>query len=116
MCPEFAKKLYNRGKDEFAAVNLDKAPTAFDECGYIHLTEDDEGNEDESEVPFPSGLFDSASAMFSDYGFLPPHLRGMNIEVVVASEEEALAKTCFASAHAIVYAASVASLAFALLQ
>lgn len=38
LCPEFAKKMYNRGKDEFATVDLDKAPEAFDECGYIHLT------------------------------------------------------------------------------
>lgn len=38
VCPEFAKLLYSRGKEEFKDIDLDKKTEAFDDCGYFHLT------------------------------------------------------------------------------
>ena len=90
---------------------------AFDDCGYFHLTaEADDNGDDPEEEPFASDLFESAQAMFSDYGFLPPLLRGLDVTVVVGTAADVTAGTCYSAATTLYAVGSVATLAFALLQ
>lgn len=54
--------------------------------------------------------------MFSDYGFLPPLLRELDVTVVVGTAADVAAGTCYSAATALYVAGSVATLALALLQ